>query len=83
MKLVVLMMALNEEERIGKAILRIPRQIPGIDKVEVLVIDDGSVDKTVEIAMNAGADKIISHKMNLEVSENILSIILDKIKKVY
>ena len=73
------MMALNEEERIGKAILRIPRQIPGIDKVEVLVIDDGSVDKTVEIAMNAGADKIISHKMNIGVGAGFMTGIRNSI----
>lgn len=59
------MLAYNEEELISKAILRIPRHIPGIDKVEVLVVDDGSTDKTVEFALNAGADKIISHKSNM------------------
>lgn len=60
-------MAFNEEERIGKTILRIPRQIPGVDSVEILVINDGSTDNTIDIAMNAGADKIISHKTNLGV----------------
>lgn len=61
------MMAFNEEERIGKTILRIPRQIPGVDSVEILVINDGSTDNTIDLAMNAGADKIISHKKNLGV----------------
>ena len=61
------MMALNEEERIGKTILRIPRKIPNIDQVEILVINDGSTDNTVDIAMNSGADKIVSHKTNLGV----------------
>lgn len=61
------MMAYNEEELIGKTILRIPKKIPRIDKVEILVVNDGSIDKTVEIAMNAGADKIVSHKTNMGV----------------
>jgi len=60
-------MAYNEEERVGKTILRIPRKIPGIDSVEILVINDGSSDNTIDIALNAGADKIISHKTNLGV----------------
>ena len=73
MKLVILMMAYNEEERIGKAILRVPRKIPGIDQVEILVIDDGSTDKTVDIALNAGADKIVSHKTNMGVGAGFMT----------
>jgi len=61
------MPAYNEEGLIGSAISRIPRKIPDIDKIEVLVIDDGSTDKTVEMAINAGADKVVSHKTNLGV----------------
>lgn len=67
------MLAYNEEELITKAILRVPRQIPGIDKVEVLVIDDGSTDKTVELALNAGADKIVSHKSNMGVGAGFMT----------
>lgn len=67
MKLVILIPAFNEEENIVKTILDIPRKMTGIDKVEVLVINDGSTDNTVDLAMNAGADKIVSHKTNLGV----------------
>lgn len=66
-KLVVLLPAFNEEELIGKTIDQIPRKILGIDKVEVLVIDDGSIDKTVEVAINSGADKVISLGKNMGV----------------
>lgn len=61
MKLIVTIPALNEEENIGAVIREIPRQIAGIDLVEVLVMSDGSTDHTVEIAKQAGADYIISH----------------------
>ena len=67
MKLVVIIPAYNEESNIEKAILNIPRKISGVEKVEVLVVNDGSTDKTVEFAMNGGADKIVSHKINMGV----------------
>ncbi len=63
-KLVVLIPAFNEEENIEKIVLSIPRKLSGIDKVEVLVVDDGSEDKTAELALNGGADKVVSHKIN-------------------
>jgi len=62
MKLVVMIPAYNEEETIGSVIKEIPRDC--CEKVEVLVIDDGSVDNTVKEAERAGADKIISFKQN-------------------
>jgi len=67
MKLVVLVPAYREESNIQETILSIPKKISGIDKVEILVIDDGSADKTAEIALNAGADKVISHQRNMGV----------------
>ena len=67
MKLVVLIPAFNEESNIGKSVLGIPRKIMGVDRVEVLVVDDGSRDKTAELAFNAGADKVVSHKRNMGV----------------
>lgn len=60
MKLVVMIPAYNEEETIGSVIKEIPRDC--CEQVDVLVIDDGSVDNTVKEAERAGADKIISFK---------------------
>jgi glycosyltransferase involved in cell wall biosynthesis len=60
-KLIVQIPALNEEEHIAEVIQHVPRSIPGIDVVEVLVIDDGSIDNTVAVAKAAGADHVISH----------------------
>lgn len=64
MKLVVNLPAYNEEEEIAETIKKIPRQIDGIDEVFVQVIDDGSKDKTVEAARQAGADFVFSHQIN-------------------
>ena len=59
MKLIVQIPCLNEEESIAQTIKEIPRQISGIDQVEILVLDDGSSDRTAEIARNSGAEHII------------------------
>lgn len=59
MKLIVQIPCLNEEETVARTISEIPRSIPGIDRVEILVIDDGSGDRTVEEALKAGADHIV------------------------
>lgn len=59
MRLIVQIPCLNEEKTIAQTVKDIPRQIPGIDKVEVLVIDDGSSDKTAQIAKASGAEHII------------------------
>ncbi len=60
MKLIVQIPCLNEEQTIGLTIADLPRQIAGVEVVEVLVIDDGSTDRTVDEARKAGADRIIS-----------------------
>jgi glycosyltransferase involved in cell wall biosynthesis len=64
MKLIVQIPCLNEEETLPMTLAAIPRQIPGIDKVEILVIDDGSRDRTAEVARELGVDHIIVHRRN-------------------
>ncbi|MBK5256912.1 MAG: glycosyltransferase family 2 protein [Vicinamibacteria bacterium] len=59
MKLVVQIPCLNEEESLPAALRAIPRTIEGIDEVIVLVIDDGSKDRTREVALAHGADHVL------------------------
>ncbi len=63
MKLIIIIPSYNEAETIGAVIERIPKTLPGLDQVEVVVIDDGSTDRTAEIARSAGAT-IVSHARN-------------------
>jgi glycosyltransferase involved in cell wall biosynthesis len=63
MKLAVIIPAYNEEKTIAQVIREIPRNIEGINEVEVLVIDDGSTDNTIKEARNAGA-LVASHTKN-------------------
>jgi glycosyltransferase involved in cell wall biosynthesis len=55
MKLVVTIPALNEEKTIAQVVRGIPRNLPGIDEVEVIVVNDGSTDNTATEAQEAGA----------------------------
>ncbi len=64
MKVIVTIPAFNEEESIAGVIREIPRAILGISRVEVLVLDDGSRDRTVEVALAAGADYVVSNGRN-------------------
>jgi glycosyltransferase involved in cell wall biosynthesis len=69
-KLIVMIPCYNEEKTIGKLIKLIPRKIKGINKVEVLVMNDGSKDNTVKLAKKAGANKIHSHFPNKGLGVN-------------
>lgn len=64
MKLIITIPAYNEEQSIGEVIKEIPMKIEGIDQIEILVINDGSTDKTVDEALKSGATKVISFKKN-------------------
>lgn len=55
---------LNEAETLPTVLTSIPRDIPGVDRVEVLVIDDGSTDDTSAVARRHGADHVVRHPAN-------------------
>ncbi len=59
MKLIVQIPCLNEEATLPATVRDIPRQIPGVDKVEILIIDDGCTDRTVEVARELGVDHVL------------------------
>ena len=62
-RLLVILPALNEAATLQAVLGRVPRDIPGISSVELLVVDDGSTDDTVALAIAAGSS-VISHGKN-------------------
>lgn len=64
MKLIVQIPVLNERDTIGIVIDDIPRTIPGVDQVEILIIDDGCTDDTVAVAWQHGVNHVARHTSN-------------------
>src|SRR4051795_7435171 len=59
MKLIIQIPCLNEEQTLPATIADLPRQVPGIGEIELLVVDDGSSDPTVEVARECGVDHVV------------------------
>ena len=58
-KLIIQIPCFNEEESLLISIPQLPRQLPGIDAIEWLIIDDGSTDRTIEVAKELGVDHVV------------------------
>jgi glycosyltransferase involved in cell wall biosynthesis len=63
-KLIVQIPCFNEEDTLAETVADIPRHIDGIDSVEVLIIDDGSTDRTIEVARECGVDHVVVNTAN-------------------
>ncbi len=64
MKLIVQIPCFNEENTLSQTLQDIPRSIKGVDEVEILIVDDGSTDRTVEVAVASGVDHIVRFTKN-------------------
>jgi glycosyltransferase involved in cell wall biosynthesis len=59
MKLIIQIPCLNEEEQLPATLADLPREVPGFDEIEWLIIDDGSTDRTIQVARAHGVDHVV------------------------
>ncbi len=73
MKLIIQIPCYNEANTLGITLNDLPRAVEGFDVVEWLVIDDGSTDRTIDVAKKHGVDHIILHHKNLGLAKAFMN----------
>lgn len=73
MKLVIQIPCLNEEDSLPVTLADLPKQVPGIDEIDIVIIDDGSTDKTVEVAKSFGVKNIVHFSTNKGLAKAFLA----------
>ena len=73
MKLIIQIPCYNEENTLGVTLSELPRQVQGVDKVEWLIINDGSIDRTVDVAKEWGVDHIVSFDHNQGLARGFMA----------
>ena len=73
MKLIIQIPCYNEAETLAIALGALPREVEGFDKVEWLIINDGSEDDTVKVAKECGVDHIVNFKHNQGLAKGFMA----------
>lgn len=73
LKLIIQIPCYNEEKFLPITLKDLPRQVPGVDEVEWLIINDGSTDRTADVAVEMGVDHIISFTNNKGLAEGFMA----------
>ena len=73
MKLIIQIPCYNEEATLAIALAELPRSLPGIDTVEWLIIDDGSRDRTVQVALANGVDHVVRFTKNQGLAKGFMA----------
>jgi glycosyltransferase involved in cell wall biosynthesis len=81
MKLVIQIPCLNEEETLPATLADLPREVPGFDEVEWMVIDDGSTDRTVEVARSSGVDHVVRMNGNQGLARAFMTGLVEAVER--
>ncbi|MGB5601229.1 MAG: DPM/DPG synthase family glycosyltransferase [Gammaproteobacteria bacterium] len=73
MKLIIQIPCFNEAETLAITLADLPREVPGFDQVEWLIIDDGSTDDTVKVALDNGVDHVVRHPRNQGLAQGFMN----------
>lgn len=73
MKLIIQIPCFNEEATLGLTLEELPRQLSGIDQIERLIVDDGSTDRTAEVARQNGVEHLVRFPRNLGLARAFLA----------
>ena len=73
MKLIIQIPCFNEEKTLPEALAGLPREVPGIDDIEYLIIDEGSTDLTREVAKSAGVHHIVHFAANRGLARGFMA----------
>lgn len=73
MKLIIQIPCYNEEKTLPETVADLPREIEGVDVIEYLIIDDGSRDRTVEVAREVGIHHIVSFPANRGLARGFMA----------
>lgn len=73
MKLIIQIPCFNEEKTLPEALADLPRSLEGVDTIEYLIIDDGSSDRTIEIAKEHGVHHIVSFSQNRGLARGFIA----------
>lgn len=63
-KLIIQIPCFNEAESLPDTLVALPRRLPGVETIEILVIDDGSDDGTADVARRFGVHHVVRHRRN-------------------
>ena len=72
-KLVIQIPAYNEARTLGSTLDELPRHLSGVDTIEWLLIDDGSTDDTILVALRHGVDHVVRHPRNLGLARAFMT----------